>query len=395
MKLNLQSIDEARQDARAAACPGCKKQGTLTALEVLKDGPNQGRLFMKCGHCGHFTWLSQATAAAEPPPPRVRSVTGEQRPTPGEGQEEAGLIEDISDNPADDGLRLIYADWLDEHGQPERAEFVRVQVRLARLAADDPARGPLEQREGELLDEHRAAWLGPIAALVTAHEFVLGLLDNVAVTAATFCVHAEVLLRTAPAATWRIAAPGWADVREVVRCGQLPRVRRLALVDGRIGGAGARILAESSTIANLRELTVSGQSLGQPGVQALAGSAYLRGLQALDLSSNNLSRSSIPILVSSTNLPGLRKLNLGRNLLGNSDARALASAKHWPHLRELDLSGNAIDNEGAEALASSGLLRQLVRLDLYETGVSAIGARKLAQSPHARPELRVGQGRKD
>src|SRR5579885_46194 len=29
--------------------------------------------------------------------------------------------------PDDDAPRLIYADWLDEHGEPARAEFIRVQ----------------------------------------------------------------------------------------------------------------------------------------------------------------------------------------------------------------------------------------------------------------------------
>jgi uncharacterized protein (TIGR02996 family) len=40
----------------------------------------------------------------------------------------------ICENPADDVPRLIYADWLEEHGhQPERAEFIRVQIELAKL----------------------------------------------------------------------------------------------------------------------------------------------------------------------------------------------------------------------------------------------------------------------
>lgn len=33
-------------------------------------------------------------------------------------------------NPADDTPRLVYADWLQEHGQEEWAEFVRVQCEL-------------------------------------------------------------------------------------------------------------------------------------------------------------------------------------------------------------------------------------------------------------------------
>jgi uncharacterized protein (TIGR02996 family) len=36
-------------------------------------------------------------------------------------------------NPADDAPRLVYADWLDDQGESARAEFIRVQVAMARL----------------------------------------------------------------------------------------------------------------------------------------------------------------------------------------------------------------------------------------------------------------------
>jgi uncharacterized protein (TIGR02996 family) len=39
------------------------------------------------------------------------------------------FLRTILEDPADDGVRLIYADWLEEHGQAERAEFIRLQVR--------------------------------------------------------------------------------------------------------------------------------------------------------------------------------------------------------------------------------------------------------------------------
>ena len=31
----------------------------------------------------------------------------------------------IIESPDDDGPRLVYADWLEENGHPERAEFLR------------------------------------------------------------------------------------------------------------------------------------------------------------------------------------------------------------------------------------------------------------------------------
>lgn len=49
----------------------------------------------------------------------------------------------MRDNPDDDTPRLILADWLDEYGEPERAELIRVQCELARREAtplDEPCR---------------------------------------------------------------------------------------------------------------------------------------------------------------------------------------------------------------------------------------------------------------
>jgi uncharacterized protein (TIGR02996 family) len=47
------------------------------------------------------------------------------------------LLQAVLDDPDDDGVRLVLADWLDENGQPERAEFIRAQVELAGLPEPD------------------------------------------------------------------------------------------------------------------------------------------------------------------------------------------------------------------------------------------------------------------
>lgn len=47
--------------------------------------------------------------------------------------EEFSLIRTICTNPHCDIDRLVYADWLDEHEQPERAEFIRLQCLFAEL----------------------------------------------------------------------------------------------------------------------------------------------------------------------------------------------------------------------------------------------------------------------
>ncbi len=57
--------------------------------------------------------------------------------------------------PDDAHVRLVYADWLDERGDP-RAEFPRCQVARDRLPPADPACAPLLEREARLRQAHPA-----------------------------------------------------------------------------------------------------------------------------------------------------------------------------------------------------------------------------------------------
>jgi uncharacterized protein (TIGR02996 family) len=43
----------------------------------------------------------------------------------------ADFLQAIRTDPDDDTVRLVYADWLDDRGEGDRAEFIRVQVKLA------------------------------------------------------------------------------------------------------------------------------------------------------------------------------------------------------------------------------------------------------------------------
>lgn len=73
------------------------------------------------------------------------------------------ILQDIIANPADDGLRLIYADWCEDNGQAERAEFIRVQIELHRGYRVDPTtREYMESGEYDnamiLYRVHEATW---------------------------------------------------------------------------------------------------------------------------------------------------------------------------------------------------------------------------------------------
>jgi uncharacterized protein (TIGR02996 family) len=89
------------------------------------------------------------------------------------------FLQALIDNPDDDAIRLVYCDWLEEHGQPDRAAFIRVQVALARLPDGDPRRLALEARERALLDR-QDQWLGQLGSPLLHWQFRRGLVEGFA-----------------------------------------------------------------------------------------------------------------------------------------------------------------------------------------------------------------------
>ena len=50
----------------------------------------------------------------------------------GDPRQQRALLRAIHDEPDDDAPRLVYADWLEEHGDPDRGRFIRIQCHIAR-----------------------------------------------------------------------------------------------------------------------------------------------------------------------------------------------------------------------------------------------------------------------
>src|SRR2546423_15203209 len=106
--------------------------------------------------------------------------------------DEQGLLQAILESPGDDLPRLVYADWLDENGDPDRAEFIRTQVELARMGKGDERRASLALREQALLDRHQKAWLAALPGDAPPnYKFRPRFVAVVRIAAAPFLSHAE------------------------------------------------------------------------------------------------------------------------------------------------------------------------------------------------------------
>jgi len=101
--------------------------------------------------------------------------------------------------PEDDGPRLIYADWLEEHGALDRAAFIRLQCEAALLPLADPRREELAARAWALLtDENWSAWGGMLRGMVHSWQFRRGFVEKTWMGVQSFLQDAERVMRLAP-----------------------------------------------------------------------------------------------------------------------------------------------------------------------------------------------------
>jgi uncharacterized protein (TIGR02996 family) len=229
--------------------------------------------------------------------------------------------------PDDDAPRLVYADALAESGDPAdvaRAEFVRVQLALARLPAGHPRTGPLVARQTDLLQQYHAAWTAPVKGLVAGAEFRRGLLDAVSVDAGQFLAVGEELFR-------RLA------------------IRRVRLLD--VTRHLGRLVA-SPLLGRFPELDLAGTDLGNGGLHVLLRSPHLVSVESLDVSFNGLDDRGAARLAEADTIPALRHLTATDNRIGGPGATALALAPWYPHLHGLTVTANDITADGFRDLVA-------------------------------------------
>jgi uncharacterized protein (TIGR02996 family) len=264
------------------------------------------------------------------------------------------FLQAIVENPDDDGPRLIFADWLEERGDP-RAEFIRVQCALADTRPDNSRRAELKQRERALLRQHQEQWIQPLRGLITGWLFRRGFVEMIWVRGPRFLKYAGTLFEQAPIC----------EVGLLEAWGLAPE------------------LAVSPYLARLSALALSSNNIGDDDVQALAKSPYLSRLASLDLGSNPISSRGAEQLAASPHLAELLSLRLSFNQLRDDGAEALARTQTLVRLEPLNLHGNGIGDRGALALARSTRLTRLDRLYL--------GGQKFSDAASAALRARFGK----
>ena len=196
----------------------------------------------------------------------------------------------IAANPDDDAPRLIFSDWLEEKGDQELGEFIRIQCALASSNLSEKSRYTLRVRERELLDARRHEWCQAVGLPIEEVSFERGFISRM----------------------------------------------RLSNWDG-----GCLLdPANAPRLATITELDLSGLQFGDDGLVAFAETARLPALRKLIVSENGITDVGAAALARATGLPRLDTIYLFGNTIGN---RARATLERSPGfiLANLDMGERA------------------------------------------------------
>lgn len=289
--------------------------------------------------------------------------------------ERAAFINAILDNPADDTARLVFADWLEEHGEPERAEFIRVQIEAEKLPEDVRLRNDPGAR---IAGKHGAAfgggWRKAIGLSETEGEYVRGFLTGVAADSTPgFLDLTDSVLALEPVMfevkfeVWRGSSPKAApeELQEIASLAESPNLRavtklwrnnRWSLTTARqFGSERLAQLMASPFLFNLREINIRNDpTIGLAGLKAIANSPAKFTLESLELDETliGFGADAMEVLATAPRFASLKKLSLRGNELTPDDVRRLIASEALPRALDLDLSGNYFSSrEFGRALA--------------------------------------------
>jgi uncharacterized protein (TIGR02996 family) len=296
----------------------------------------------------------------------------------------------VRESPDDDAPRLVYADWLDEHGDHDRAEFIRVQCELAGLDETDPRRDDPERRERELLERHEPRWLGELPEAVSSWSFRRGFLERLIVVARDLRPD-FVLPATASsvfvtggserAAAWRLLtadqparlrelelAFDWREDRTLAELAEAPllaRLRRLSLTN--TPGSEIRFLSDlrHGLLPGVTELEATGEGLTVGGLAALAEPDWAGRWTGLTWRAHEPNLAGSEEVARLAGCPNLRRVHLPA-------WPSPPSFADWPPLTHLD-AGQSADVFRIRHLTAAPFLATLRRLELTVADSSGHG----------------------
>ena len=318
---------------------------------------------------------------------------------------------------SDDTVRLVFADWLQENGDEERAELIRLQCALSGAVSDDPDDADRSGRENELLHDNWYRWTVGFPRWLRNdrfnHPFVRGFIAEVSMTASRFTRDGDAVTRLTAVENLNLTrtTPDVLQSPLLARVGglyldpidsarvdalagnpHLSAIRYLCIGTGRdsrgrppsyhISGGAFRRLLLNPSLARLKQFVLNGPLHGNVVAFSLEAERFA-SLEQLDLLHSRLTAEGVKAIVNSASAGTLRGLYLAGNPFGDDGIRHLVEAPALCRVESLNLIRCGLTPESARSLAGWPGLRTVKWLQLRFNDITPADADVILNSPHA------------
>jgi uncharacterized protein (TIGR02996 family) len=335
----------------------------------------------------------------------------------------------IAAAPADDLPRLVFADWLDENGDPTRAAFIRDHVRLAKLRPGTDEYKTLFRKCADTLRANLPAWIQPacdafgqpaewkpgnlqknsgLTVLLRQDrpldriEFFRGLVDRVELelahvkdSAAVSQVFAHCpisrlglvmsltprdpshLLPKAPVSARRLTFYGVLTKEPVEAVLACPALANVTHLDG--NGVHLEWLVRSPLAKRLKSLRILANSSSFVSLAEYPLDDRMELLKVTDYNGGSADEAWSALSRVSFR-PTLKRLDLTHCGMTDDGLAAFARGEEWVRLQGLKLGGNLFGDRGWADFCRGWRTPELTYLDASRNRLTDAGAEMLARS---------------
>ena len=316
-----------------------------------------------------------------------------------QAKERVPFIKAILDAPDDPSAYMVFADWLEDHGDPQ-GELIRVQWELENPDLKTAERKKIAAREAALLKEHESTWLGDLAELLIEQkvpddlyygtdkpyqwQIARGFLDSLQITY-LLPSFAKALKKSPLTSTLRKLA-----IQNPSNGYELSEIDEYSEMEFDEDDAPSLKMLSGASFENLRLFEVTDHEDSNCHCRTPTVHNLIKGmprLETLQIDAHGVDIGAIFRL----QLPELRSLTLQHTssrhpleaLAKNESMNKLERLHIQPHAKEMDddEEGAYLDFKGFQGLCRSSNLKSLRHLVLIMSDVGDAGLAELVKSP--------------
>ncbi|MFT5525161.1 MAG: hypothetical protein ACI9HK_003127 [Pirellulaceae bacterium] len=253
------------------------------------------------------------------------------------------LYQEILANPGDLEPRLVFADWLEEHGDP-RCEVIRLQYQIENNSPKQRGYTTLKAKERKLFKQ--VGGFGSIREITTSkEEYRAGFVEQIELTPTRFLKHAERIFARAPVRRVRLKGI-CKSFDKIANLSQLSRLCEMVIRNSRIDQPNFRAFIRSPHLTGLEKLSIHSDEITSPG-RDLSETELLDHITALFLSGTFVDDTTTAHVANRA--VALQQLSL-RSQLSDASLRSIAGSAGLRSLELLKLGASwGIDNGFTES----------------------------------------------